>query len=426
MKESAIFSYKPMNDRRISHDEVVSSLVNLHQLTFEVTDACNLQCKYCGYGDLYFGYDKRETNYLSFERGKAMLDYLADIWRTHAARSARPRTYISFYGGEPLMNMPFIERMVAYVESLDIRRNFIFSMTTNAMLLDRYMNYLREKKVRLLISLDGDRQGQSYRVTHSGENSFDRVFANVKKLQRTYPGYFEEYVQFNSVLHNRNSVERTFDFIKREFGKRAAITELNNSGIKPEKVEEFNRTYRNMVQSLHESENYERISDEMFMSEPDTHDLLLYLHQYSGNVFRDYNALFVDDAKIAYTPTGTCSPFSKKMFVTVNGKILQCERIDHRFALGQLSEAGVELDIDAIVARFNGYLDKLQRQCTACHRKKSCIQCMYYIENLDDPQPQCHGYMNRETFDRYSSHCLGHLSHHPHLYRKLMEEVQVE
>lgn len=49
-----------MNDRRISHDEVVSSLVNLHQLTFEVTDACNLQCKYCGYGDLYFGYNKIE------------------------------------------------------------------------------------------------------------------------------------------------------------------------------------------------------------------------------------------------------------------------------------------------------------------------------------------------------------------------------
>lgn len=53
-----------LNDRRITRDEVLSSLVNLRQLTFEVTDACNLQCKYCGYGDLYFGYDKRETKFL--------------------------------------------------------------------------------------------------------------------------------------------------------------------------------------------------------------------------------------------------------------------------------------------------------------------------------------------------------------------------
>lgn len=31
-----------LNDRRITRDEVLSSLVNLRQLTFEVTDACNL------------------------------------------------------------------------------------------------------------------------------------------------------------------------------------------------------------------------------------------------------------------------------------------------------------------------------------------------------------------------------------------------
>ncbi len=30
-----------LNDRRITRDEVLSSLVNLRQLTFEVTDACN-------------------------------------------------------------------------------------------------------------------------------------------------------------------------------------------------------------------------------------------------------------------------------------------------------------------------------------------------------------------------------------------------
>lgn len=59
-----------LNDRRITRDEVLSSLVNLRQLTFEVTDACNLQCKYCGYGDLYFGYDKRETKFLAFEQGR--------------------------------------------------------------------------------------------------------------------------------------------------------------------------------------------------------------------------------------------------------------------------------------------------------------------------------------------------------------------
>lgn len=44
-----------MNKRRVTEKEIQGALINLKQLTFEVTDACNLQCKYCGYGDLYFG-----------------------------------------------------------------------------------------------------------------------------------------------------------------------------------------------------------------------------------------------------------------------------------------------------------------------------------------------------------------------------------
>ncbi len=39
-----------------SHD-VKHSLLNLKQLVFEVTDACNLKCKYCGYGEYYDNYD---------------------------------------------------------------------------------------------------------------------------------------------------------------------------------------------------------------------------------------------------------------------------------------------------------------------------------------------------------------------------------
>lgn len=39
--------------RKISHLDIEYSLANLKQLVFEVTDACNLRCKYCAYADLY-------------------------------------------------------------------------------------------------------------------------------------------------------------------------------------------------------------------------------------------------------------------------------------------------------------------------------------------------------------------------------------
>ena len=57
-------------------NDIEQNLINLKQLVFEVTDACNLRCKYCGYADLYEGYDKRENTYFPFKLAKLIIDYL--------------------------------------------------------------------------------------------------------------------------------------------------------------------------------------------------------------------------------------------------------------------------------------------------------------------------------------------------------------
>ncbi|MEG0519055.1 MAG: radical SAM peptide maturase, partial [Bacteroidales bacterium] len=192
---------------------------------------------------------------------------------------------------------------------------------------------------------------------------------------------------------------------------------------RPEKIDEFNQTYRNKNDSLLETENYKEISEDMFTSEPTTHDLLIYLYNYSGNVFGNYNNLFIDADKINIIPTGTCSPFSRKMFITVNGKILHCERIDHDFSLGSVSEKEVEMDLERISSDFNAYLDKLESQCNICARAKSCTQCLFYIDDIRYKTSKCHGFMGKKDFKSYSSHCLSHLVKNPPLYRKLMEDV---
>lgn len=49
----------------LSGHNVLNSLINLKQLTFEVTDACNLKCKYCGYGDFYETHEKERISFFS-------------------------------------------------------------------------------------------------------------------------------------------------------------------------------------------------------------------------------------------------------------------------------------------------------------------------------------------------------------------------
>ena len=415
----------------ITSEDVRRSLSNSPQLTFEITDACNLKCEYCGYGKFYSDYDERKSTRLSPQRAKVLLDYLSSLWKSELNVSHNQNVYISFYGGEPLMNVPFIKEIISYIEELDCpSRSFTFNMTTNGILLDRYIDYLVEKDVQLLISLDGDRYNTSYRVDHRGVNAFDRIVKNVDLVRARYPDYFEKSVNFNAVLHNRNSVESIYEFFQAQYGKVPSIGELNNSGIRPEMREEFNRTYQSSTESLMQSEHYSEIERGMFLKSPTYHSATLFLMQYSEHAYRDYNELLFGKAKQdeeLTIPTGTCLPFSKKIFVTVNGKILPCERIGHQFALGHVDDLGVHLDFEAIADRYNGYYRKMKPQCSACHNRKACSQCVFNLGGIDGPKaPRCLGFMSKQDVEHYRGAQLQFFQENPEAYHKIMTEVIIK
>lgn len=412
-----------MNTGRISENDIRHNLINLSQLVFEVTDDCNLNCYYCTYGDLYYGYDKREARYMKFRDAKLIIDYLAEFWRNNTTDAETPLTYFGFYGGEPLLNMHFIMEVVEYVESLHLPRKIEYSMTTNAILIDRYMSFLAEKNFHLLISLDGDRDAHGYRVDKGGRNSFDRVISNVKALQEKYPIYFKNNVNFNSVLHIKNSVEGIFNFIYNEFGKSPQISELSDTGIKKDKVEQFHKAYQSKIESLQKSEDNNSLSDKLFLDNPSTYRAKIYIQSQSQNVYKYYDDLFIDKTTINYIPTGTCIPFSRKMFVTVNGKILQCERIHQNFTLGIVTGNTFELDLKAIAENHNHYLDKMQQLCSICHNKSSCLQCLFHIDKIESSKPICKSFMNKQEFIRYQYNCLKYIKKHQGLYRELVTSI---
>jgi uncharacterized protein len=112
------------------------------------------------------------------------------------------------------------------------------------------------------------------------------------------------------------------------------------------------------------------------------------------------------------------------MFVTVNGKILPCERIGHQFALGTVDKEGVHLDFEEIAERYNHYFSKLEKQCKACYNKKACIQCIFNLPDLEK-HPVCNGFMEKNDFERYQDNMMSFLRKHPEDYYRIMEEVIV-
>lgn len=410
----------------IDEKVVRNNLINLKNIVFEVTEKCNLKCKYCGLSEqLYEKYDQREFRDLPFEKAKLMIDYLLDLWNENYVEEMNLPFIVSFYGGEPLLNMPLITKIIDYVEKSNILgRKIYYAMTTNAMLLDKYMDYLAEKKFNLAISLDGDEAAQSYRIDHAGNNSYSRVIRNVKLLQQTYPDYFNSYqVTFVSVLHNRNDVEPLLDFFKTHFDKTPMINPLSSHSISEDKKDEFWSMYQNKSQSLIKSANCEVIQDKYFLTMPKGLRLSQFLYHTSGNIYYNYNQLLMQKYGNDVVSTGTCTPFSKKLFLAVDGKILPCERIDHDFEVGHVHDDFVELDCKHVAERHNYYLSKFEDQCLSCRGSRFCFQCIYHIDDIRNKSPHCYNFYTPERFDKEKEENFICLREHPHYYKRVLNDI---
>ena len=414
-KEEFITEYSPIKLKK--------NLANLNHLLIEVTDGCNLACKYCGYGDLYGNYDKRENKNNTFQNVKLLVDYLQELWHSTENLSFNKVCYIGFYGGEPLINFPLIKETIDYLESLPSHNGmrFEYNMTTNAVLLHKYMDYIVEKRFHLLISLDGNEYNDSYRVAKNGKGSFQKVIANIGSLKEKYPDYFEQQVNFNAVLHNRNSVKDIISYIMEQFGKVPSIAPLSSNGIRKDKMQEFMNMFRNQVESYREAESCMDMKE--VVESPDSSMANFFINSYCAQTFRKYGDLFVYEKDKKYIPTGTCMPLKRKLFLTVNGKILACERIGQEYTLGEIIDGKVCLDFDGISRFYKELFDKIIHLCKNCAMSKGCGMCIFHQNSITEKKINCAGYTPKRKLNEVFSEYLYYFENKREAFNKVINET---
>jgi uncharacterized protein len=429
--ENKLFSgVKPEEkfDGRVTVEQVSMILANVNSVVFEVTDVCNLKCKYCGFGEYYENYDKREKKNLSTNKAKNFLNYLLQYWRSPLNTSHNNKIDIGFYGGEPLINIGFIKAVVNYCQQMEVpRHTFTFRMTTNALLLEKYMDFLVANDFGLLISLDGNKQHNGYRVFPDGSEAYDAIFKNVKAIKNKYPDYFKKNANFNVVLHNKNSITGIHEYFKQNFDKIPTVSELNPIGIKHDKQEEFLNMYRNSLESLNLAKDYLKLEKEMFSGLPNIQGLCSIINNCSGHCFTDYSELLYSTKDQKRVPTGTCLPFSKKIFLSVNGKIMPCERIGHQFYFGTVDEKNVYLDAQKVAQAANHYFDKIRSKCYHCYKANICPTCVYNLKvDGDQEAVNCPQFMGVKKFSTFLSSWLSKLEESPGYYSRIMDEVYIK
>lgn len=157
----------------------------LTDICLNITDACNLKCKYC--------FVTQQPHFIELQTAKDIVDWLINnliIKKEKKLCDENAKIYINFFGGEPmLLYDEIIVPLTNYLEE-NYKNLYKLGMTTNGTLLseDR-IKWLKNHNFAILLSIDGDEFTQNYNRPCQNENqkSFDLILPNIPTLLEAYP-----------------------------------------------------------------------------------------------------------------------------------------------------------------------------------------------------------------------------------------------
>ena len=188
--DNAIDSYK----ERYQFNENSSRKDFCREVTFQVTEACNLKCTYC--------YQIHKTpKVMSWEVAKAGVDLLFNMWIEN-----KPDAFINqntefiildFIGGEPMLQVGLIDKICTYFmdQALEINplwaETFMISMASNGTIYftSEVQEFIRKWNHRLSysVSMDGPKEmHDACRVFPDGRGSYDLAKAAQDDYNKTH------------------------------------------------------------------------------------------------------------------------------------------------------------------------------------------------------------------------------------------------
>jgi uncharacterized protein len=281
----------------------------------------------------------------------------------------------------------------------------------------KYIDYLVDNDFDLLISLDGNKEHDSYRVDRYNNSTFGTVVKNVKIVQEIHPKYFAEKIQFNSILTNKSTVEDIHNFIYSTFSKIPLIDPVSITDVSDSKINLFKQIYQNYIENSDLTEKrgvFSIIGKE----------LSRFFYYNLNNAYRHYMDLIttIDTSIFKRIPSGTRLPFGNKMYISSTGNIMTCERIAMNHIIGYVHNGVVDIDFVKIAGDYNRYFDGLRNQCQSCYHANTCSFCIFQAK-FSNGLPQCPYTISENDFKSYLGRIIGTLEESPSLFFEFNKTV---
>lgn len=144
------------------------------ECTIFLTDSCNFHCTYC------YEEERKNPNMIHEETLKKAIDYVVEN------NDEDEPLYITFLGGEPLLNKKMLWKAMELFERdyKEQKKAANFRITTNGLYLDEEtIDFLEDNGFIISISIDGDKETHNLnRISNDGKDVYDDIINNMKLM----------------------------------------------------------------------------------------------------------------------------------------------------------------------------------------------------------------------------------------------------
>lgn len=349
----------------VSGRGIKRALANVRNLLLEISEACNLRCRYCVYSGAFVDRRKHSEKLMNWEVARSAIDFFMN-WVTKNERLRYHPFILSvgFYGGEPLLNFDVLKKSVSYGKRLveeKIKRKFElselnFDMTTNGLLLDEEkMEFFIQNNFRLLISIDGPPEIHNQ---NKGKGSFENLFPKIVYIYEKYPEFYNNNLSYSVVYAKDTDLEKVRDFFSQDIFEKCKrinfgyVVDDHSSLIFPQYGLNEKRVIEEIIRKKRERVKLYKIEEEI---------LKVYFNINLNTLITKGEGLF--GAK--------CILGSKTLFVRVNGDFDGCEKVGDGFKIGNIMKGFNFKRIMEIEKEWSSKTTK----CKACPVQAFCTAC---------------------------------------------------
>lgn len=328
-KEKDSFISRLIKDSTTNYD--------LKTVKINMTNFCNLKCNYCFANEGTYNKKKRKFD-------KNLIDKFIDFLILYPTVQN-----ITFFGGEPLLNVDGIEYLCQQVNNL--RPDIGFYCQTNGTLMNKRIdNLIHRYKIKFTLSIDGSKEDNDRnRVFKDNTGSFDVINENYKRFKE-----------------NALSIEATYDG-KSKYTKKEIAEYL---------TKKYGCTNVSVCELFGNSRTIEFTSPKKYIED------ILNCSSIPINRTRELLLGFFTKTNQCYF----CSAGTQLLNIDSDGKIYPCHLLidkKEKYLLGDLTSFNKD-EFESKRLRFSEKVNKKSyEQCKKCNISWNCSQCFAAKEDFN-------------------------------------------